>query len=63
MIPFEWLQKNCVFARAARICVPSPGISGRPFRCGHLTPRNQAIANAFLRASIGIGTSTRSAGG
>jgi hypothetical protein len=32
MIPFEWLQKNWVFARAARICVPSPGISGRAFR-------------------------------
>jgi hypothetical protein len=32
VIPFEWLQKNWVFVRAARICVPSPRISGRAFR-------------------------------
>jgi hypothetical protein len=55
VIPFEWLQKNWVFARAARICVPSPGISGRAFRFGHHTPGNPAIANAFLRASSDIG--------
>jgi hypothetical protein len=38
---------NWVFARAARICVPSPGINGRAFRFGHHTPGNPAITTAF----------------
>ena len=32
MIPFEWRQKSWLYLRAARICVPSPGISGRTLR-------------------------------
>src|SRR5215203_1110489 len=56
MIPFEWLQKNWVFARAARICVPSPGISGRAFRfrspyAGHPGDRQRFV---FGRRAVSV---------
>jgi hypothetical protein len=47
MIPFEWLQKNWVFARAARICGRLLGSVTGPSGFGHHTPGNPAIANAL----------------
>jgi hypothetical protein len=44
-----------MFARAARICVPLLGSVAGPSGFGHHTPRNPAIANAFLRASSSTG--------